>query len=51
MWLRTKLEAVELIINTADFTKADKPYWEEERRNILRNILKQQLHTFDRNFG
>lgn len=45
LWLN--LQAVELILNTANYTKADIPYWEEERRRILSEILKYQLDTFD----
>lgn len=44
LWLN--LKSVELILNTADYTKASKPYWEKERKRILKQILKYQLENW-----
>lgn len=41
-----KLKSIELILNTSKLTKADVPYWEEERREVLKKILEYQLENF-----
>lgn len=46
MWLRTKLEAIELILSTAEYTKADVKYWMKERSLALKELLKKQLENF-----
>lgn len=44
--LYLNLKCVELILNTAHYTKADKPHWEKERRRILKELLECQLENF-----
>jgi hypothetical protein len=45
LWLN--LKSVELILNTKGII-SDKPYWEKERKLILKELLKWQLENYDR---
>lgn len=40
---RLTLECIELIINTAKWTKVDVKYWMKERSRVLKLILKEQI--------
>lgn len=39
---------VEIILNTAKYTKADVKYWMKERKRILKEILNDQLRYFSK---
>lgn len=45
--LYLRLKCIELILNTAEFTNADVEYWEIERRIVLKDIVDNQIATFD----